>query len=81
MSYYGETFIFTYTGLRKISTAGYPHFSLIHISEQRTDDCGMLLKQLSQRPFLAFAAATVLLPHTFIRFLGQPSPPKKAFLP
>jgi hypothetical protein len=78
MAYYGETFTFTYTDPRKISTAGYSHFSLIQISEQRTDDCGMLLKQHSQRPSLAFAAAATVLLVTFIRFLGAP---KKAFLP
>jgi hypothetical protein len=42
----------------------------------------MLLKQLSQRRFLAFAAVTfLLLLLSFIYFLGHRSPPKKEFLP
>lgn len=42
----------------------------------------MLLKLLSQRRFLAFAAAaTFTLVLTVIYFLRQPSPPKKIFLP
>ena len=81
MVYYGESFTFTYTDLRKISTAGYSHFSLIQIREQRTDDRGMLLQQLPRRRFLAFAVATFVLLLTFIYFLGQPPPPIKVFLP
>ena len=56
-------------------------FSLIQIREQRTDDRVTLLKRLSRRRFLAFAAPTFVILPTFIYFLGQPSLSKKVFLP